>query len=103
MGVSELGSGVEKKRGVLIVEELEELLTRLRDFKLDLKLWEVTSFFFLGVCSSVRIFMLTSCRQEGAESDLLVKLCRERERLEVTRSRSFWREEGIFIARGVLQ
>ena len=81
-------------------EEVGAVLDSLRDFRLDLKLWEETSFGFLGVCSSVRTFMLTSWRQEGAESALFVKLCRGRERREITLSLSFWRVEGIFILRG---
>ena len=67
IGVSELMSDVEK--GVLAV------LRRI--FKLDLKLREDTSFCFFGAGTgrrSVRRFMLTSLRQEGADIVLLVKL-----------------------------
>ena len=87
------GSAVEAESGVLTWE-----VERRRDFRLDLKLWEERSFLFLiGGRSSGRTFMLTSCRQPGAESDLFVKLCRGMDLLEVTLSRSFWRVEGIFM------
>ena len=71
IGVSELMTAVEK--GVLA-----GVLTVLRRiFKLDLKLREDTSFCFFGAGTgrrSVRRFMLTSLRQEGADIVLLVKL-----------------------------